>query len=157
MSLYPLKWRFVILKFWGGGQRGIVLPIVLSFIAIFGLQIAGLFQYSAHTVRQIRTQEDYLKTFHTAEAVTERAVAQIKFHIQQFGTVPTPAELAVMANVQINTGSDYSYEDVSGNSTLAIANSGGLTTKVLTDGDYAGLNGTVQTVNITVVGGDRSG
>lgn len=154
MAPYPLKWRFVMLKFWGGGQRGIVLPIVLSFIAIFGLQIAGLFQYSAHTVRQIRTQEDYLKTFHTAEAVTERAVAQIKFHIQQFGTVPTPAELAVMANVQINTGSDYSYEDVSGNSTLAIANSGGLTTKVLTDGDYAGLNGTVQTVNITVVGRD---
>src|SRR3989338_5117662 len=104
MAPYPIRWRFVMPKFRGNNQHGIVLPIVLSFVAIFGLEIAGLFQYAAHTTRQVKVQGDSLKTFYTAEAVTERSVAQIKFHIQQFGTVPTTAELAAMAAIPMNTG-----------------------------------------------------
>lgn len=135
-------------------DRGMILAIILCFCSLIGIGVLGIALYAANTARQVKVQEDYLKMFYTAEAVTERSVAQIKNFIAQNGTVPTGAQLAALKAVSMNTGNAYSYKDTSNNSTLSMVYSGGVVTKVLTSGDYAGLSGSVQTVNISVTSRD---
>lgn len=132
------------------GQCGMVLPVMLAYGAILAFQIGGLVEYAAHTHRQVRAQESYLKAFYLAEAATEKAAGQVRLFLQKQGVAPTAGQLAAMAAAPPHVTGGYTYQNAGGQNTFSVAYSGaGWVTKKLTAGTYAGLNGNTRTITLT--------
>ena len=138
-----LKMRFL-------NQRGMVLPWVLTFAAIFGIVIGGLGAYAGHSFVQARADEDYMKTFYIAEAAVEKGIAQVRLFVGTQGRMPTANELSAMASHPPTVGSNYSYNTSGGSNTYSLTLVGNLSYTKLTSGDYAGLNANTQKINISV-------
>ncbi len=163
MLRLPLKWRSEMLHklfLCAKGERGVVLPFLLTFILVFAIEIAGLGTYASSTFRQARSQMTYLKTFYAAEAANERSFAQIRLFIQKQGTIPQSGDLNTMKNRTISFGGLFTTNSAGG-STLIDAHfpSGGNTgtTKRLTIGTYKGLNATTYTIDISAMARDLKG
>lgn len=132
-------------------QKGFIVPIVLSSALIFSLGAAGLMVYATGTSRQISIERQRIKSFYIAQAATEKALAQIKQLYSNGG----PANQTVFQTYVTNMSTDlpnvggayFSYSGV--NMSLSA-----LQTKVLTTGDYAGLNGSTQTLTVQVTASD---
>lgn len=132
------------------GDRGIVLPMVLTFVMIYALEAAGLAQYASHAMQQAHEQQEYIRTFYAAEAGLEKGVSQVRLFFEKQGVAPTTAELHAMQARVPNFGSRFTYNDTSGNNSLVLDYSGNWTTKRLTVGNYAGLNGNTRTLTVNV-------
>lgn len=134
------------------GRKGIVLPLVLSYAAMFTAEVTGLAEYAFHTQRLVQSQQYYLQSFYLAEAAAEKAVAAIGNYIATNGVVPDAGALSTISRTPNLGGSGVHY------TTGSVASlSGGWTHKVLTAGDYAGLNGLTQTIHISAEATDAKG
>ncbi len=133
------------------GEKGIVLPLVLTYVLVFTAEITGLAEYASHTQRLVQSQQNYLKNFYLAEAATEKAVAAIRLHIQTNGSAPDASALSTLSAMP-----SIAYTGVTYSTAAAATLSGGgaWTTKTLTSGDYAGLNASTQTINVAVTATD---
>ncbi len=149
MRLYPRRSHFAGLKK-HLNDRGIVLPMVLTFVMIYALEAAGLAQYASHAMKQVHEQQEYIRTFYAAEAGLEKGVSQIRLFFEKQGVAPTTAQLHTMQNRVPAVGGSITFNDTSGNNTLALDYSNNWTTKKLTAGDYAGLNGNTRTITVSV-------
>ncbi len=139
-------------KIWKLGQKGIVLPLVLTYAAIFTTEITGLAEYASHTQRLVQSQQNYMKDFYLAEAASEKAVAAIKNYISVNGIAPDNAALTTITATPNVYGSGVTF---TGSSVGSI--SGGWTSKTLGVGDYTGLNGSTQTITIAAIANDTNG
>ena len=127
-------------------RRGIALPVVLTYLMIFAFEIAGLTEYVSGSSKQIKTQMNQMRAFYNTETGIEKALAEVRLSIQKTGVAP-----ADFTNINLhkpnlyNVGGGFSNYNVS-------YQGADWTNKVLTAGDYAGLNGNTRTVNIAVTG-----
>ena len=146
MRLFQRKYFSETLKFKPLNQKGVVLPLVLSYALVFVMEIAALSQYASSTSRQVRAQENYLKTFYVAETAAEMGVARIRLALTKTGSIP--ANLNTLA-AQPNVGGNFTFNDASNNSTYSITYPNGTSwqSKKLTVGNYTGLNSKVQTAS----------
>ena len=141
-------------KLWKGlgalGQKGIVLPLVLTYILVFTAEITGLAEYASHTQRLVQSQQNYLTAFYLADAAAEKSVAAIRLFIATNGTVPTNAELTSITQAPnaYASGATFTSTDTASYSGAA------WTSKTLTSGNYSGLNGSTQTINVVVTAQD---
>lgn len=131
-------------------KKGIILPLALTYVLIFTAEIAGLTQYASNTHRLIVSEQNHLQAFYLAEAATEKAVAAVRLYVATNGASPSSGALSTLGAAPTVTSSGVSYSS----SSVAFANGGGWTSKVLSEGDYAGLSGNVQTVNISFTATD---
>ncbi len=157
MRPYLLKWLTETKKSLKRHQRGMILPLVLSYSMVFTTTVAGLALYSTSISRQIESQKNHMKTFYIAETALEKTLAQIRLFVDTNGRAPTTNELGAMqANVPVVGG--FSYADVSGNNSLNIVyQPGGWKNKQLTLGSFTGLNASVQTVTMSIVARNPAG
>ncbi len=136
------------------GEKGIVLPMVLTYILVFTAEITGLAEYASHTQRLVQSQINQLNAFYLADAACEKAVSAIRLYITKNGVVPpddtTLHNITAAPNI---TSSGVTYSLASGNTTNYSGS--GWTSKVLTAGDYAGLNGSTRTLNVSVTATDN--
>lgn len=151
MRLFPRKSLSETPKRFSFGrpdERGVVMPVLLSYAVILAFQIGGLVEYASHTHRQVRSQENLMKAFYLAEAGTERMTAQIRLFLQNTGAAPTGAQLTAMANNPPHVSGGYSYLTSGGQNSVTVAYSGNWVSKKLTAGTYAGLNGNTRTISV---------
>lgn len=134
------------------GQKGIVLPLVLTYAAVFTAELTGLAEYASHTQRLVQSQQNYTRSFYLAEAATEKSMAAIQNYINTNGIAPDAAAIATITAAPNITSSGSSY--VSG----TVGSIGGSwTNKTLTAGDYAGLSASTQTITLTATATDALG
>ena len=134
------------------GQKGIVLPLVLTYAAVFTTEITGLAEYASHTQRLVQSQQNHLKAFYLAEAASEKAVAAVEGYIAATGVAPDNGVLATITTTPNTYGSGVTYTAGTVGST-----SGTWTAKTLTAGDYSGLNGNVETITLAATAQDTNG
>ena len=132
------------------GEKGIVLPLVLTYILVFTAEITGLAEYASHTQRLVQSQQNYLTAFYLADAASEKAVAAIRLYIATNGTVPDNATLTNITQAPTISSSGASFTS----SNTSSYSGSGWSSKTLTSGDYAGLNGSTQTINVSVTATD---
>jgi hypothetical protein len=150
MRLLPLKSRFVTL--FKSNQRGIVLPMILAYSAIFAIEAVGLSIYAGSSSLQIQSQTNRLKGFYLAEAAIEKAVAEIGQIGDKEGRPPTDVELAdVQAHVPL-VGDAFSV-------TSLVNYDGESVSQIITSGQFKGLQATTQDIRIQVTAtpNERSG
>jgi hypothetical protein len=137
-------------KFRALGQKGIVLPLVLTYILVFTAEITGLAEYASHTQRLVQSQQNYLTAFYLADAATEKSLAAIRLFIATNGAIPTAAELTTITQAPnvYTSGASFASSDTSSYS------GAGWTSKTLTAGSYSGLNGNTQSINVSVTAQD---
>ena len=126
------------------GEEGYGLSLVLIWTLILMVQLSGLANYAANGSQQVRLQKGRVQAFYLAEAATQSAGAQVRLFIQKNGRQPTDAELTVIAAQKPFLGSQCEYDD------MAVAYNGNVSgVEAIEFGDYAGLNATKRTIDIT--------
>ncbi len=135
------------------GEKGIVLPLVLSYSLVFTAQITGLAEYASHTQRLVQSQQNQMTSFYLAEAAAEKTVAAVRLYIAQNGISPSSSVLTTLSAAPNISSSGASYTTAS----VASFGSGGWTSKTLSSGDYSGLSASTQTVNIVASATDNKG
>src|SRR3990167_3970876 len=91
------------------GKKGIVLPLVLTYTAVFATEISGLAEYASHTQRLVQSQQSYLQSFYLAEAASEKAVAAIEKYIATNGVAPDSGVLNTISQTPSISCSGVSY------------------------------------------------
>ncbi|MCG3177093.1 MAG: hypothetical protein MOGMAGMI_02059 [Candidatus Omnitrophica bacterium] len=138
-------------------ESGAVLPVIMGFVFIFALEIVGLSEYAASAMRQVRAQESRVRALYLAEAATDKSLAQVKMFFASNGAAPTAAQLQTMSADTPNIPAQYTYADGGGTNTLDVGYYGNWTAKTLSVGDYAGLNGNTQSIDVSVQVRDLTG
>lgn len=133
------------------GEKGIVLPLVLTYVLVFTAEVTGLAEYAAHTQRLVQSQQNYLKNFYLAEAATEKATSAIRLYIQTNGFAPDSAALSTVTAMPSITNTGVTYSTAAA---ATLSGGGTWTSKTLTYGDYIGLNASTQTINVAVTATD---
>lgn len=139
------------------GRAGAVLPVIMGFVFLFTVEIFGLAEYAASAMMQVRAQESRIRALYLAEAATEKATAQLKMFFAQTGSAPTVAQLQAMSNNAPKVPGQFTYDTASGVNTFNVDYYGGWTVKTLSAGDFAGLNGTTQAIDLSVQVRDTTG
>jgi hypothetical protein len=150
MRLWPLKSRFVTL--FKSNQRGIVLPMILAYSAVFAIEAVGLSIYAGSSSLQIQSQANRIKGFYLAEAAIEKSVAEIGQIGDEEGRPPTDVELTnVQANLPL-VGDAFSL-------TSLVNFDGESVSQIITSGQFKGLQATTQDIRIQVTAtpNERSG
>ena len=133
------------------GEKGIVLPLVLTYILVFTAEITGLAEYASHTQRLVQSQQNYLTSFYLADAAAEKSMAAIRLFIATGGNAPNDTELNNITQAPNVYASGISFASLNTSSYSGTD----WTNKVLTSGDYAGLNGSTRTINVSVTATDN--
>lgn len=129
----------------------------MGFVFLFALEIVGLAEYAASAMRQVRAQESRVRALYLAEAATDKAMAQVKMFFAQTGAAPTAAQLQAMSNDAPNIPAQFTYDTAGGANTFDVGYNGGWQAKTLSVGDYAGLNGNTQSIDVSVQVRDTTG
>lgn len=147
MRLYLRKLRSGIKN----NQKGVVLPMVLSYSLIFALEAAGLALYAGSTLMQVQSQENHMRNFYIAEAATEKALSDVRQFMATQGRPPTQTELNSMSENVPNVFPAFQYippDPTYPMQQIGITYPGAASSQVLSSGSYAGLTGLVQTIEI---------
>lgn len=146
--------RFRLKLPFGMNNKGTTLPILLSYSLLFTLEAAGLALYAGTAARQSQIHESQLRSFYMAEAAVEKAVSDIRLFYANNGRPPTGPELDDGAGNGIawnaaELGADFQYENGGGGAPITVAYQGGPLTQPVTSGNFAGLNATLQNIQVT--------
>ncbi|MGH7198098.1 MAG: hypothetical protein ACREH5_05090 [Candidatus Omnitrophota bacterium] len=139
MRLFRHRPHFATRKWFIRNEKGIALPVLLSFVMVFALTGVTLADYAAHAMRISRGHERQIRTLYMSEAATEKVLAAIRLGIATNGMIP--ANLSTITPVP-GAGGQYTF-------TTYTISSGALAYQQITVGPYAGLNGNVQLVTVT--------
>jgi len=134
----------------GLGEKGIVLPLVLSYVLVFTVQITGLAESASHTQRLVQSQQNYLTSFYLADAATQKALAAIRLYITANGSVPDNATLESITKAPNVGPSKVTYKSLNTSSYFG----SDWMNKALTSGNYAGLNANTRIINVAVTAED---
>jgi len=107
---------------------------------VFALAGVTLADYAAHAMRISRGHENQVKALYMTEAGTEKVLAAIRLEVAKTGAIPTNISTITPAP---GTGGKYTYTTY----TITPVDLGYV---LITAGNYAGLNGNVQRVTVTV-------